>query len=217
MSQSLKQIAQRTGTDKFDHKYCDFYESLFSKLKYEPIKLLEIGILDGKSLEMWKEYFPNAIVYGADIINKKHYAKDRILIEECDQENPEQLKNLFKDEIFDIIVDDGGHTMKQQQITFINLFPRLKTKGMYILEDLHTSYAHYEQESKEWFYNTSNCKTTMDLLINMHGNLTVLEKNKFRLGFAVSESEIVDVYKSIDSINIFFAKHSSYTSCITKK
>ena len=59
-----------------------------------------------------------------------------------DQSNRKQLKAFINNEkvSFDIIVDDGGHTMQQQIGTFIELFPYLKDGGVYVIEDLHTSY-----------------------------------------------------------------------------
>ena len=68
----LQEIGLKTGTDKSAHtykniSYLDIYERYFNKIKNDVKVFVEIGIFNGKSLKMWKEYFPNAIIYGIDI------------------------------------------------------------------------------------------------------------------------------------------------------
>ena len=112
-------------------------------LEDKPIKFLEIGIFEGASVKLWEEYFKNADLHFIDITfqNIKHFS-NRSHYHLCDQENPESLQAFIQKTggDFDLIIDDGGHTMKQQITSFVTLFPYLKSGGIYIIEDLHTSY-----------------------------------------------------------------------------
>lgn len=123
--------------------YFEIYDRHFSKFRGQEISLLEFGVLHGGSLQMWKQYFgPRAKIYGVDINPRcLSLAEENITVLMADQDNRESLhaiKNALPP--FDIIIDDGGHTMTQQINTFEELFPHLKTDGVYLAEDLHTSY-----------------------------------------------------------------------------
>ena len=92
---------------------------------------------------MWENYFTQAELHFIDITDSKIlYHSDRSTYHFLDQSNVKQLKDFVKSTggNYDIIIDDGGHTMAQQKISFVNLFPAVKNGGMYIIEDLHTSY-----------------------------------------------------------------------------
>ncbi len=98
---------------------------------------------------MWEDYFRNAELHFMDISSEffKKYAKDfssRCHFHVADQEKQEDLFT-FIEKVggnFDIILDDGGHTVKQQITSFKVLFPFINNGGVYIIEDLHTSYWH---------------------------------------------------------------------------
>ncbi len=118
--------------------YYPFYERHFGPLRDESIRLLEIGVQYGGSLSMWSQYFPRAGITGADIDPAcKMHARGRIEVKIGDQADPEFLSQFTG---YDIIIDDGGHTMRQQRVSFENLFPLLNPGGIYVIEDLHTSY-----------------------------------------------------------------------------
>ncbi|MBS0603524.1 MAG: class I SAM-dependent methyltransferase [Verrucomicrobia bacterium] len=141
----LDEIALRTGADKGSsyHNYTEVYSQYFAPLKQEPIKFLEIGIYKGASVKMWEEYFKNADLHFMDItFQAVEYFSNRSQYHLCDQASPDQLQRFIQstDGNFDIILDDGGHTMDQQITSFMTLFPHVKSGGMYIIEDLHTSY-----------------------------------------------------------------------------
>ena len=127
---------------KWSH-YFDIYEQYFSKYRGKDICFVEIGVYQGGSLQMWKEYFgPKAKIYGIDINPAcKQFEDDQITIIIGDQENKDFLKEL-KHIIpkIDILLDDGGHTMKQQKKTFEVLFDHIEESGIYLCEDTHTSY-----------------------------------------------------------------------------
>ena len=123
--------------------YFEIYERHFSQFRNKPISLLEFGVLHGGSLQMWKHYFgPQAKIYGADINPRcAELAEDQISILLADQESRESLRSICNTlPPFDIIIDDGGHTMLQQATTFEELWGQLKIGGIYLIEDMHTSY-----------------------------------------------------------------------------
>jgi len=127
---------------KWDH-YLDIYDLHFSKYRGKEIKLLEIGVFHGGSLQMWKNYFGvKALIVGIDIDSKcKKFEEDQIEIAIGAQEDKSFLREIvLKYGKFDIIIDDGGHTMDQQKTSFEFLFPHVKKDGIYLIEDLHTSY-----------------------------------------------------------------------------
>lgn len=92
---------------------------------------------------MWKEYFgPKANIFGVDIDpNCKNLEEEQIEIFIGDQEDRAFLRSLTKSiPRIDILIDDGGHTMRQQINTLEELFPHIDANGVYLCEDLHTSY-----------------------------------------------------------------------------
>ncbi len=142
---ALDEIALKAGSDKGSnyHNYTEIYAKYLAQFRDTPIKFLEIGIYKACSVKMWEEYLKNAELHFIDItFDNAEYFSDRSHYHLCDQENPKQLQQFIQTSggNFDVILDDGGHTMNQQIISFQILFPQVKSGGMYIIEDLHTSY-----------------------------------------------------------------------------
>lgn len=132
--------------DKWHH-YFDVYETYFKRYRKQKINFLEIGVFQGGSLLMWEKYFSaDSIIYGIDINPLcKKLEKNNIKILIGSQSDKEFLKSVISEvPKFDIIVDDGGHTMDQQITSFEILFDHLNEGGIYLCEDTHTSYW------KEW-------------------------------------------------------------------
>ena len=125
------------------HHYFEIYERHFAKFRNKDVSILEIGILHGGSLQMWKEYFgANAKIYGIDINPKcKEFEEKNVEIFIGSQSDRNFLREI-KSRIpkIDILIDDGGHTMEQQITTFEELFGHVDENGVYLCEDLHTSY-----------------------------------------------------------------------------
>ena len=125
------------------HHYFDIYHNHFSRFRNRPVTLLEIGVFEGGSLQMWKKYFGRrAKIYGVDVDPKcKDLEEDQIKIFIGDQADRNFLRELAeKIGNIDILIDDGGHTMVQQITTFEELYPSVSATGIYLVEDLHTSY-----------------------------------------------------------------------------
>ncbi len=129
------------NTDKLTHhNFWGFYESHFNKLKKEKLNILEIGVLKGESLKLLKNYFKNSNIYGIDI-NNIDIDEDRIKTFQMSQIDFDSFKTNFKDLKFDIIIDDGSHMTQHQIDTFGYLFDNMLVNGgLYIIEDLHTSF-----------------------------------------------------------------------------
>ncbi len=135
---------QNTGNmmDKWAH-YFDIYDRYFSRFRGTEVHFVEFGVWHGGSLQMWRSYFgPKAHIYGIDINpHCKTLEETQVKIFIGDQENVEFLKTVAGAiPKIDILLDDGGHTMAQQINTFEVLFPRIDPNGIYMCEDLHTSY-----------------------------------------------------------------------------
>lgn len=107
------------------------------------LRILELGVQNGGSLQMWREYFgANAIIYGIDIDPRcKEFEESGCEIRIGSQDDPEFL-NQVVDEMggVDVVLDDGSHIASHQLASLKALFRRVNTGGLYIVEDLHTSY-----------------------------------------------------------------------------
>lgn len=143
---TLNEIGIQTNSDKSSnwHNYLVLYDKHFNYFRDSKINILEIGVLFGDSLNMLYKYFEYATIYGLDIVDKTHLINDRIKILQGDQTDEILLSN-FEDELFSIIIDDGSHKMYHQQKTLGFLFKKLKSGGIYVVEDLHTSFDEYSE------------------------------------------------------------------------
>lgn len=131
-------------SDKWD-RYFDVYEKHLEKFKGKNITFVEVGVQFGGSLEMWSQYFgPETKIYGIDVDQKCAelvYDNPNIKIIIGDQASKEFWDQTLK-EIgpIDVMVEDGGHFMDQQIVSFEKVFPVINSGGVYICEDTHTSY-----------------------------------------------------------------------------
>lgn len=131
---------------KFIHKwnhYIEIYEKYFEKYRDKECVIIEIGVSHGGSLELWSKYFgPKARIIGIDNNPKcKTFEENGIEIYIGSQSDRKFLSKLKKNlPKVDILIDDGGHYMNQQIISFEELFDHIKDNGVYVCEDVHTSY-----------------------------------------------------------------------------
>ena len=146
---ALHAIGIEMGTDKaIAHAYTEAYERHLGHLRDRPITILEIGIggyanvrRGGASLRMWKKYFPLAHVIGLDIQDKTQFAEERITILQGDQGDRAFLEDLAtRYGPFDVVIDDGSHRCEHVIASFEALFPHVRDDGIYVVEDLQTSY-----------------------------------------------------------------------------
>ncbi len=141
----LDNLALAAGADKGSsyHNYTEIYAEYFAHLKDQPVKFLEIGIHQGTSVKLWESYFTKADLHFIDItFDTILYHSQRSHYHLVNQESVIDLQKFIQKTggNFDIILDDGGHMMNQQITSFVTLFPHVKSGGIYIIEDMHTSY-----------------------------------------------------------------------------
>lgn len=133
----LCELAIKYGTDKCGkHQYTPVYYDLLKDKKVK--RVLEIGVYNGASLRMWRDFFPGAEIYGIDIDLRSLIKEDRITCFAGDQTKAYTLRNaaLVAGGEFDLIVDDGSHVPDDQILTAWELLPFLAPNGLYIIEDV---------------------------------------------------------------------------------
>jgi hypothetical protein len=142
---NLTQIMNSFNSDKGNligakHNYTPVYEKYFESYRDQHIKFVEIGIDFGQSLKAWDEYFVNGKLFMLDINNFSHWNTNKITCIQANQSSKQDMinaGNLIGNEI-DFLIDDGGHCMNHHQITFAEIFPKMKDGGLYFIEDTHT-------------------------------------------------------------------------------
>ena len=203
------------------HSYTYFYDKLFTPLRDKPILMLEIGVCGGGSLKMWYEYFPKATIIGLDINDESELSNDRTYVFQLDQSNPKELENFVEqcrlnNYTFDIIIDDGSHHMRDQQITLGHLFPLLKSKGIYVIVDLHTSLVDngYPLYGKQLDIQENRKNTTLFYLMESLGSPYL---NGEQNDYLNDNIETIDIHNRFNSKQEPQFKFRSITSAIIKK
>lgn len=132
------------GVHKWAH-YLPIYERVLAPYRMRPIRMLEVGVFKGGSLEMWRRYLhPDSVIIGIDIdINCKQFDDpDRgVHVRIGSQADPDFLEQVAAEfGPFDVILDDGSHQAAHMIATFQNMFDAVKVGGVYIVEDIHANY-----------------------------------------------------------------------------
>ncbi|MCG5435258.1 class I SAM-dependent methyltransferase [Micromonospora foliorum] len=145
----LDELALANGSDKWGpHFYTPIYERHFAPLREQELTIVELGIggyaipgSGGGSLRMWKRHFPRALVYGVDMFDKSAAAEQRVFPIQGDLSDPDFVGSLPERlGPLDIVIDDGSHACADVILAFNALFPALRPGGLYVIEDLQTSY-----------------------------------------------------------------------------
>jgi predicted O-methyltransferase YrrM len=160
-------------TDKWSG-YIDEYDRLFREYQDRPLNLLEIGVLNGGSLEIWAQYFPKANkIVGCDInpvCGRLGFDDPRISVVVGDANadlTQTEISRLSSQ--FDIIIDDGSHKSSDVVMSFLRYFSRLADGGIYMVEDMHASYwAEYEGGLSDPLSSMTFFKRLADLLNREH-------------------------------------------------
>jgi tetratricopeptide (TPR) repeat protein len=128
------------------------YERHFSEFRDSDIEILEIGVFNGSSLELWKQYFTKARFIGVDILPAcKSLEDDRVSIEIGSQDDSGFLLGLTEKYHPTIIIDDGSHLAHHVKFTFEKLFPSLPPGGLYVIEDM---FVHLKPRPNTWLGET---------------------------------------------------------------
>ena len=178
---TLNDLTIKYDVDALELGYTQHYDQLLSEVRNDFTKVLEIGVETGRSHRLWLEYFPNAKIYGYDIfeygydelqrLQKHNPFLDRSVMFKGDQSNVEDL-NRFKLEHggdFNMIIDDGGHTMEQMQTSLNHLWDSVKPGGIYVIEDLHSCSGQWPELYGYEVIQDGDTLTT-DLLSSLENN-----------------------------------------------
>lgn len=215
---SLTELADNNNSDKGNkhdgHLYTQIYEKIFHSIKNSPLRILEIGINNSNnssmpSLQMWSEYFPNAIIHGIDIVDFSHIKIPRIETFICDQSNKQQLLEFSNSqEPYDIIIDDGYHAWYHQQVSLNILFNKVKSGGIYIIEDLH----YQPNDNKK--YNSTDTRYILhnikqkDIKLNTVSNLIIdikkLSRHINHIDFYNSQSKKFPINITKDALAVIY-------------
>lgn len=161
MATPLCEIMERYGSDKGAvsgrawHTYTPVYHRLFKDMRNDQVRVFELGIgsidpnvqsnmgvngMPGASLRGWEEYFPNGSIFGGDIDRKTLFETKRIKTFYIDQLNAGSIRSVFdSQEHFDIIIEDGLHTLEANVCFFENTVHKLSENGVYVIEDILTA------------------------------------------------------------------------------
>jgi SAM-dependent methyltransferase len=137
---------QQYATDKVRNGYLRWYDAAIGDAWERVTAVLELGVHRGGSLELWRDYFPNARVIGidADVSAARVADRTRIEIFEARQDDAEKLREIAArtaPDGFDLIVDDASHIAKLSEPSFRALYDaHLKPGGLYVIEDWATGY-----------------------------------------------------------------------------
>jgi len=144
---SLLDLIDNTRTDKNTvHTYIEIYQNLFQSKKETAKNVLEIGILMGGSIKLWDDYFTNAQVYGLDLLpydrvwNEIKNKESITLHTSTDAYKKEFVESTLASKKFDILIDDGPHTLESMKV-FLNIYsPLLAEDGILVIEDIQSWY-----------------------------------------------------------------------------
>lgn len=191
--------------------YFDEYDHILDSYRNKPVRLLEIGIQNGGSLEIWSVYFPNAQkLIGCDInpdCALLSYEDPRIAVAvgNANSDSAEEAI-LAHAPAFDVIIDDGSHRSSDIVKSFARYFPHLADGGVFIAEDLHCSYwEDYEGGLFDPFSSITFFKRLADVISHEHwgvekGRTNILDGFFAKYGFRMGESELQHIH-SVEFVN----------------
>jgi len=208
---ALAKAAGRTDKGTTGHNYVEVYERFMLQWKNDPIKIFEIGIERGGSLLMWQEYFPKAKIFAVDIDDKAAMSNTRVKTIVGDQAKRTDLQKAIdiSGGDIDILLDDGGHSMEQQQVSFGYLFKFVKPGGYYILEDIHTSLPALWSG---YGVDPDGKNTTLGMIEGYMQSTPPLFKSKYML-----PDEIAYLNENVEYANLLYRAQDRSITCIFKK
>lgn len=136
---ALEELGRKHLPSKLPGDYLRRYAPLLEPIRVSVTSVLEVGVEDGHSLRMWRDYFPNAVIHGVDIDPKaKSHEGERIRVWIGDSTNANQMEKVIREigSPIQLIIDDGSHHPFDQIATFKTLFPFLASHGHYFVEDV---------------------------------------------------------------------------------
>jgi len=216
----LLDIVQYYQTDKHSsHNFFNLiYNDLFKDIYLDVKTFIEIGVYDCESIKLWRDYFINAEIIGVEynlpysLDKLGSTSQERMTFINADQSKEEDLIKLCETySNVDVIMDDGSHLMRDQQITLAKLFKMLKSNGIYVLEDLHTS-IELKNNPNHWTnWGDINKTLTLDMLKDY-------QKTGEIVSDYMTQDEMDYLNENIKSVEIYQNRPDwSVTSVIIKK
>ena len=217
----FKRLGNKYGTDKIStHNYHYLYGANIGQYRNMEINFLEIGLgcgggEAGKSLSLWKEFMPKANIHimEYDAECAEPFRKQVKQLFTGDQSNLNLMKKIGQEVgHFDVVVDDGGHSRKQQVNSLIGLWPFISSGGVYIIEDMYHSFVDAQPNIYKQTYNfNDNAESSVDLILE----LIILFNDPEEVGYIKSikhglvkpnvdiTSHAIEISKSLLSISCF--------------
>ncbi len=213
--ETITEMCDRYPTDKCpqSHNFVTYYDRLFAPMRDDSIRFFEIGILNGVSHLMWREYFPVAEIFGIDIRDYSEKSKGSgVHTFVADQSSREDL-SAFIDTFggnFDVILDDGGHAMDHQQVSLGYLFQHVKPGGMFIIEDIHTSLPYFYPDTA-FHVSRNETNTTLFMLERFWRRSEIVSE-------FMTPEEVGYLEKNIEGVELYFNhNHRHSMMCVIRK
>lgn len=187
----MNSVSDILNSDEFLNSYTDkdtchsyathFYNDKFLKFKNKKINLCEVGIYYGASLFLWDRYFEDATILGID--------REYNVIDQYVESNSDRITHIFHDAYdpnfvncisnFDIIIDDGPHTLESQKLFIKYYFPKLNDGGILIIEDVQdvSWFEELINETPEEYRNNISCIDLRHIKGRYDDLLFVITKN----------------------------------------
>lgn len=156
--ESLQSIGLRHGTDKTDkhhsfngRSYLDVYERYFSHIRESAKVVVELGVLHGRSLKTWRDWFVNAEIWGVDLnpgARQDYGPRTHVVI--GPQDDPKTLAAVSPSMMIDVVVDDASHLVEPIIGSFKLLWPFIAPGGFYCIEDTCFSYLDVSSSNGTW-------------------------------------------------------------------
>ena len=181
LTETYKQFLESPEPSVKHTSYFAVYDYLFSRFRNKEIVFVEVGVLNGGSLFMWKKYFgKNAKIIGIDLNpDAKKWESQGFEIFIGNQGDPNFWKNTMNQiGKIDILLDDGGHTYKQQVITVESVAHSINENGLIVIEDVQTSYLKGFGPRRYSFINYT--KSMIDKINMRSGELASLQKKNIK-------------------------------------
>lgn len=208
----LRGILDQGGkiVDKWEH-YIAAYEAELAPFldRGLPCRMLEVGVQNGGSLEVWQKYLPaGSQIRGLDIdprVGQLAFASDAIRADVVDATDAEALNACLSSERFDIIIDDGSHRSADVNRTFDLLFDRLEKGGKYFIEDLHCSYYRsHDGGLKDPHSSIERLKSLIDDLHADYVDRSAMDAERFagmmRFGSAIARLSFYDSIAVVEKL-----------------
>jgi len=181
--------------------YFDAYDQLLDRFQGQKVTFVEVGVLNGGSLFMWRNYLgDDARIIGIDVSpGAKRWEKHGFEIYIGDQSDPKFWRNCYaKIGKIDLLIDDGGHTYEQQLITLTESYQNMKNSGLIIIEDTHTSYmSNFGSATNFTFIDFA--KTAIDRINSRYNGILSQESFEKKFVKSIQFFESIVVFEISDS------------------